>query len=289
MRVSTTTMNYETKHFPSLTPHSPAGQSKRNLKIAFVHQPWSVIRPPVSLTGVADSIGLLTDEIARRTARSHDVIEYCPVVRGQRRAERFDGVEYRRAPVSIDHTIFRIIRQLDRSGLRKERQPFFSSALCYRQYIGEIIGDLARQNCDIVHVHNFSQFVPLVRARLPKTRIVLHMHCQWLEQLDAAVVERRIDAADLVLGCSSFIAAGVRRRFPSLAQRCHHVYNGVDMTLFASPPSVRRVPKKILYVGRLSPEKGVHILLDAFRIVLDHHPDAHLELIGPVGAPPSPV
>jgi glycosyltransferase involved in cell wall biosynthesis len=107
------------------------------------------------------------------------------------------------------------------------------------------------------------------------------MHCQWLEQLDAAVIERRINDADMVLGVSNFIAAGVRRRFPSLAQRCDHVYNGADIALLARPSNVRPKPKQLLYVGRLAPEKGIHVLLDAFHIVLAHHPDAHLKLIGP--------
>jgi glycosyltransferase involved in cell wall biosynthesis len=107
------------------------------------------------------------------------------------------------------------------------------------------------------------------------------MHCQWLEQLNAAVVERRINAADLVLGVSNFIAGGVRQRFPSLAQRCSHIYNGADIALFARPPGTEPKSKQLLYVGRLAPEKGVHILLDAFHIVLAQHPDAHLELIGP--------
>jgi hypothetical protein len=109
--------------------------------------------------------------------------------------------------------------------------------LWYRHFIGEVIPDFSRQNCDVVHIMNISQFVPVVRARLPKTRIVLHTQAQWLEHLDATVIERRINAADLVLGCSDFIAAGVRRRFPSLAQRCTHIYNGADIELFAPPPA----------------------------------------------------
>src|SRR5262245_57234164 len=109
------------KHFPSLTPHSPAGQSDRKLKIAFVHQPWSVIRPPVFLTGVADSIGLIVDEMARRLGRSHEVIEYCQLSRGQQSAEQFDGVEYRRASVLFDHGIDRIIRQIEYAGWKGTR------------------------------------------------------------------------------------------------------------------------------------------------------------------------
>jgi hypothetical protein len=100
------------------------------------------------------------------------------------------------------------------------------------------------QNCDIVHIINFSQFVPLIRARVPKTRIVLHMQCQWLEQIDAAVIEPRINSADLVLGCSNFIAEGVRRRLPSLAGRCHYVYNGADIAFFARPLACTPSPNR---------------------------------------------
>ena len=172
------------------------------------------------------------------------------------------------------------MRLLDLLHRRNALQPIFNSSLWYRQFIGEVTADPALQDCDIVHIMNLSQFVPFVRARVPKARIVLHMHCQWLEEFDAAVIERRIDAADLVLGVSNFIAAGVRRRFPSFVQRCSHIYNGADIALFARPAGLRPKPNQLLYVGRLAPEKGVHILLDAFKVVLAHYPDAHLELIG---------
>ena len=261
-----------------------AGQSKRKLRIAIIFMPIMDIRPPVSLTSLASSGDLVMDEISRGLARSHDVIAYCARGKGQQKVEQFDGVEYRRMSTWLDRRLLhrqKIRRLIDLAGGRNGPQPLFNSSLWYRHFIGEVIADLSLQNCDIVHIMNISQFVPLVRARLPKTRIVLHMHSQWLELLDAAVIARRINAADLVLGVSNFIAAGVRQRFPSLAQRCSHVYNGVDIALFAKPLGVRAKPKQLLYAGRLAPEKGVHILLDAFHIVLAQHPDAHLKLIGP--------
>jgi glycosyltransferase involved in cell wall biosynthesis len=260
------------------------GQSKRKLRIAIIFMPINEIRPPVSVTSLASSGDLVMDEIARQLARSHDVIAYCARGQGQQKVEQFDGVEYRRMSTWLDRRLLhrqKIRRLIDLAVWRDGPQPLFNSLLWYRHFIGEVIADLSLQDCDIVHIMNISQFVPLVRARLPKTRIVLHMHCQWLEKLDAAVIERRINAADLVLGVSNFIAAGVRRRFPSLAQRCSHVYNGADIALFTRPPGVRPKPEELLYVGRLAPEKGVHILLDAFHIVLAQHPDAHLKLIGP--------
>jgi glycosyltransferase involved in cell wall biosynthesis len=259
-------------------------QSKTKLKIAIIFMPVNEIRPPVSLTTYGSAGDLVMDEIARRLARSHDVIGYCARGEDQQRVEQCGGVEYRRMSTSIDRWFFsryqKIMRLIDLVYPRNALQPIFNSTLWYRQFIGEVTADPVLQDCDVVHIMNLSQFVPLIRARVPKARIVLHMHCQWLEEFDAGVIERRIDAADLVLGVSKFIAAGVQRRFPSFAQRCSHIYNGADIALFARPVGVLPRPKQLLYVGRLAPEKGIHILLDAFQIVLAHHPDARLELIG---------
>lgn len=259
-------------------------RSKYRLKIAIILMPIKEIQPPVFATSLASSGDLVMDEIARRLARSHEVIVYCALGQGQLKIEHFDGVEYRRISTWLDQRLLhrQKLRQLiDVAGFQKRLQPLVNSSLWYRHFIGQVVADLVQQDCDIVHIMNISQFVPIVRARLPKIRIVLHMHCQWLEQLEAAMIERRINAADLVLGVSNFIAAGVRRRFPSLAQRCRHVYNGADIALFERPPSTAAKPEQLLYVGRLAPEKGIHVLLDAFRIVLAQHPNAHLKLIGP--------
>jgi glycosyltransferase involved in cell wall biosynthesis len=256
---------------------------KDRLRIAFIFMPINEVRPPVSSTGSVAG-DLLMDEIARQLARSHEVIAYCLRGEGQQQVERFGGVEYRRFSISIDKWFLKHHRKiLNLTGLltRNTPQPLINSVWWYRQFITELVADPALRNCDVVHIMNISQFVPILRGRLPKTRIVLHMQCQWLEQLDASAIERRINAADLILGCSDFIAEGVRQRFPALAQRCSHIFNGTDVTLLARPPGLKPSPKKVLFVGRLAPEKGVHVLLDAFRIVLEQQPDAQLELIGP--------
>ena len=256
----------------------------RKLKIAIIFMPINEIRPPVYLNSAGSSGDLVMDEIARRLARSHDVVAYCALGKGQPQIEQFEGVQYRRMSTWLDRRLLhreKIWRLIDSVNRGRVSQPLFNSQLWYRHFIRQVIADALRQDYDIIHIMNISQFVPVIRSRLPNVRIVLHMHCQWLEQLDAAIIESRIGAADLVLGVSDFIAAGVRRRFPALAERCRHIYNGTDIALFARPPGVQPKPKQLLFVGRLAPEKGVHILLDAFHIVLAQHPDAHLQLIGP--------
>ena len=53
------------------------GRYKRKLKIAVIFMPINKVRPPVFLTSVGASGDLVMDEIARRLARSHEVIAYC--------------------------------------------------------------------------------------------------------------------------------------------------------------------------------------------------------------------
>jgi glycosyltransferase involved in cell wall biosynthesis len=51
---------------------------------------------------------------------------------------------------------------------------------------------------------------------------------------------------------------------------------------YRSPPQFAAVR----FVGRISPEKGVHVLLEAFQKVILRHPQARLEIVGPEAMPP---
>ena len=72
------------------------------------------------------------------------------------------------------------------------KRPFFSSNFVALEYILPIALDLRRNQVDIVHLQNFSQFVPIIRAFNPRIKIVLHMRCEWLSLLDREMIEPRI-------------------------------------------------------------------------------------------------
>ncbi|MEM2915561.1 MAG: glycosyltransferase family 4 protein, partial [Candidatus Bathyarchaeia archaeon] len=48
---------------------------------------------------------------------------------------------------------------------------------------------------------------------------------------------------------------------------------------------IRNGIKRLLFVGRVSPEKGVHVLLEAFQKVISRYPKAQLEIVGPTNVP----
>src|SRR3974377_88940 len=137
------------------------GPAKRKLKIAFIFMPINEIRPPVSLTGLAVSVDVITDELAQRLARTHDVIAYCARGERQQKVEQFDGVEYRRMSIWLDRRLLhrrKFMRLIDLVSRRNSPQSLMNSTLWYRHFIGEVISDLSRQGCDIVHIINMSQF-----------------------------------------------------------------------------------------------------------------------------------
>ena len=143
---------------------------------------------------------------------------------------------------------------------------------------------LEYEKCDVVHLHTFPQFVSIIRAFNPKIKIVLEMHCEWLTQLNRKMIESQLKKTDLIVGVSDYITDKIRRRFPKFANRCRTLINGVDLDAFANADSYNDSDKKnvkqLLFVGRVSPEKGVHVLLDAFQTVFKRYPRVHLTIVG---------
>lgn len=254
--------------------------NNKKLRIAFVTQPiYHTFFPHPD-----DSIGIVTAQIVRRLAQNCDVVVYTPA-KGKilkKRTEYYENVCYEYIPIIIDILLLKIIRHFPK--VFNPEKSGFASNLYYFFYGMAIAIELRKKKIDIVHIHNFSQFIPIIRKLNPEIKIALHMHCQWLTQLDHDMIEQRIQQADLVISCSEFITEEIRRRFPAFAIRCQTLYNGVDRHFFTTnniheyrkPNDV----KQLLFVGRISPEKGVHILLEALEKVVEFFPEVHLNLVG---------
>jgi len=247
------------------------------LKIAFVSQPFDGVRPPLQ-----NSVGISIYELARRLARDHDVTVFTQHRTVCEEPAFDEGVRYRYVPVELDRWLH---RQYDRlSRWLRTGHVDFSSRLFYLFYALRVAAGLRRGRFDVVHLLNFSQFAPIVRAFNPRSRLVLNMRCEWLSQLDHATVARRLRAVDLIVGCSEHITARVRDRFPDLARRCLTVYNGVDMRLFHPSERTDGRPDDsrplLLFVGRVSPEKGVHVLIEALPVIREQVPDLAVEIVG---------
>jgi len=239
---------------------------------------------PVPHARLYDALAIVNYEIGRRLARRHQVVTYPKWVPGEREVESHEGVTYRRIPEGIDRAL-NGLKVLDAARLRNRGRPFRLSPFYYAHYAREVAGDIRERGCQLVHLHTISNFIGPIRRANPDARIVLHMHDHSLADFDPAVIAPRLEEVSLILACSRFVADEIRRRYPAAAARCHELYNGVDQRFLqvASEPAASRT---VLFVGRLCPEKGVHVLLSAMSQVARAHSHASLSLVGPLDLSP---
>ncbi|BAU62692.1 glycosyl transferase group 1 [Stanieria sp. NIES-3757] len=248
------------------------------MKIAFINQPWTIAAPPQG----SDSTGIWTYQVARYLTNNCEVIYYGNQAKSEKSNYFDEQICYRGISLKFD-SFLKPLRILEKKLNLNPQVPYFASQLYYLGYILLVALDLKKQQCDIIHIHNFSQFVPIVRYFNPRAKIVLHMHCEWLSQLHAPTIAKRIAQADLILSCSNYITNKIRDRFPQFAARCQTVYNGVNTDIFVPNPhqQFNSIAPKLLFVGRISPEKGIHLLIEAFERVVQRYPQAQLIIVGP--------
>lgn len=140
---------------------------------------------------------------------------------------------------------------------------------------------------DVVHVHQigWGLVVATLLGRLTGVPVVAHPHSgagATVRAVRASGRSRllrwaltRVDGA-IALGDEM---AGQLRSLGVAPERIHLIGNAVDTERFR-PAAERAATPSVLYVGRLSPEKGVDVLLRAWALVLQAHPTAHLRLVG---------
>ena len=166
----------------------------REMKIGFVCQPFDNGGPP----DPGGSIGLLTWELARRLSRSCQVVVCAPRFAQHAAHEQWEGVQFYRFRLRPDHWLLDRPRGLSSpvDGSRKD----VDSILYCPVYALRSANSLRAYGCDIIHIHNFSQFVPIARLFNRRAKIVLHMNCDWLAHLDRELIDRRLRYADAIIG-----------------------------------------------------------------------------------------
>jgi len=239
---------------------------------------------PLPHARLYDALAIVNYEVGRRLARRHEVVTYPKWVAGQSELERHEGVTYRRIPEGIDRAL-NGLKVLDAAGILNRRRPFRLSPFYYAHYAHEVARDIRQRRCELVHLHTISNFISPIRRANPGARIVLHMHDHSLADFDPAVIAPRLEEVALVLACSHYVADEIRRLYPAAAERCHALYNGVDERFLEVTPDPA-ASRTVLFVGRLCPEKGIHVLLSAMSEVARAHPRASLSVVGPLDVAP---
>ena len=258
--------------------------SKDRKRLAFICQPI-VMTPFPPFGKPTDSLGILTHELTRLLAQNFEITIYVP---GKIFQEvKHDDITYIYIPTDLDNSLkIAYGKILDNS----DDKPLVSSDLYFEGYALMVSQELKKRCCNIVHIWTFSQFIPTIRELNPTAKIILHLGDELLSRLNSKMVEQRLNLVDCIIGCSDYITGIMKERFPEHADLFKTVYNAANIDLFfdGSVPveNLNKSPnmpsKKLLFVGAISPEKGSHILLEAFEKVSEIYPNVELTLAGPI-------
>ncbi|MCU6713075.1 glycosyltransferase family 4 protein [Paenibacillus sp. J5C_2022] len=206
-------------------------------------------------------------------------------------------------PIISRHHSITIISRTDpelpdqetKDGVRYVRFP---SEGIFEIYMHHIVDYLAQSNekYDVVHIFNRPKLVLPVSSVMPEdVRIVLSMHNdmfnkQKLSREEGTAVVQRVET---IVTISNYIGTAICQDYPEAEGKIRTIYSGVDLAKFApwkQSASAQRDrdairsqhklgnKKIILFVGRLSRNKGPHVLVRAMSAL--KHSDAVLVIVG---------
>lgn len=271
-----------------LTEASHAGPSAKllsrdSLSVAHLYPYWQRL-PDTPITNAMSVIGTeLTAALARIDV---DVATFSTGERFRHRSQSVGGVEHRWVPTAPDALLTRA-RALRTNHRRPRDAPETIPARFAAGYAAQAGAQLRRHGTDVAHIHIFDSLVPFVRKISPRTKIVLHLHDHKQTYREDPHLEERLEQVDRVVACSEFLHQAFVERWPRFSPVATSIWNGVDMEAAsaAAEPEADSTGIRILFIGRVSPEKGVHVLLEAFEQVARHIEDIELVIVGPTDIP----
>ena len=149
-----------------------------------------------------------------------------------------------------------------------------------RQRVSEIKRDFRP---DLVHVNAMDAgiFFHLTTWHEQPAPMLVSLHGKWnnLQVMQNSVITRALDKASWVVGCSRAILDYGREFAPGIGTRSSVIYNGIESLPAAIEP-LAFDPPTVLCLGRLVPDKGIDVALNAFAALSGRYPDLRVLIAG---------
>lgn len=247
------------------------------MRVAFVAQPLDGVVPPRQ-----NSLGLIVYNTVLAMADDAKAVIYASGA-GDDSEHGPMAVDVRFVRSRFDSAVASLVRDHPRWAKRSGLDALADANL---GYVRGVANELRSAPYDVVHVMNYWAMCRRLRRASGRARIVLEMQSEWLSQMERSKVSRQLAAVDCVVAVSDHIGNLFRAAYPGFGGVVATVYNGVDVEAFRPgpiQPAGRREAggPRLLFVGRVSPEKGIHTLVEAFHLVVKRFPGATLDLVGP--------
>lgn len=181
------------------------------------------------------------------------------------------------SPFRTAEAIHKLIQSREFKGLLKPLKRWLRTASARKA--GRAI---AKHRSALIHIHNDPEAVKCVRKYNTKAIIVLHMNNDHLIETETVLAKEAIQSSNYFAFCSEYLMNGALKKFPILKKKnCFVIGNGASQDTACDNRRTAKCNDPILlFIGRIVPNKGVHVLIEAFRYVLKEFPDARLRVVG---------
>ena len=208
------------------------------------------------------------EELAERTARmGHDVTVITSSFKGSKKTERKDHL-----------TIHRLW------SIRRHGRPLIIPLLPVKLFT------LIKRDT-ILHVHYIFRYfmdIVILIAKMKRCRIITHVHIDpppssplgFLNPLYKKLIWKNVLSLSDVVICPTQDYVDIARHYEMPRSKCIVVPSGIDKTRFRRKDSSDiSTPVRVLFVGRLSKQKNIPRLLEAFKLFQRKY-EAVLHIVG---------
>lgn len=167
----------------------------------------------------------------------------------------------------------------------------FNNQITDYPYIPNLNSILSQIKPDIVHIHSHLFLTSLQAIRFcinqKKPSIVSvhgvmakrHKLVNLMQEIYLLTIASYIFKKATVIHCLTRNDASEIMKLGCPINKIKIIPNAVDVETFTPRPELEE-DKSIVWVGRFVPEKGLHYLINASRVVVQRHPDAKFILVG---------
>ena len=163
------------------------------------------------------------------------------------------------------------------------------------EYIKNIINAVTDEY-DLIHVFNRPLWILRLKSAFPNIKFSLSLHNEMFtpKKINKERAIKCINNCEFITTVSRFIAEDLKGMYPEAEGKLNPIYSAADINEFIphwfneAKENGRKMrealeltdSKIILFVGRFSPKKGPHILLQAVQKVMEAYPNTALIMIG---------
>jgi len=159
-----------------------------------------------------------------------------------------------------------------------------------QRYARLVVALARRETFDVIHAHDWLTFpAGLALRAVARKPLVVHVHATEFDRAGANVNEEVYDieragvhGADRVIAVSELTRSILISRYGVDESRVEVVYNGIDRESLQPGPGSRieRDDKIVLFLGRLTAQKGPEYFIRAAKMVLEKEPSAKFVVAG---------